>query len=248
MCKEYVLRDNEIAINRPDGTVIIMNLNAYRALAGDSDEVKALRQKVEKIKAINAEVVKAHNSCLDELNRLKEKAAAYKARIKNLQDDIDMCDEEIHKLKKDRDAFATKVGELTNENAQLREKLTAARFSQKWTREPSLVFWGTPNVPSILPKWIYITDKGEIFLNQKDIERKYNLAKDSVSALMSYKQSLLYPRDAQNHHIVKNGKTETMNVVCTCSDNIFEGRNPNKPNLTKYSAAIYKAKQEMCNR
>lgn len=245
MCKEYVLRDNEIAINRPDGTVIIMNLNAYRALAGDSDEVKALRQKIEKIKAINAEVVNAHNSCLDEKNRLKEKETAANARIKILEDNLNRCRKEISNLK---DAFATKVGELTNENAQLREKLTAARFSQKWTCEPTLVFWGTPNVPSVLPKWIYITNEGEIFFTQKDIERKYNLPKDSVSALMSSKQSLLYPRDAQNRRIMKNsaGEPKTMNVVCTCSDNIFEGRNPNKPNLIKYAAAINKAKMEMC--
>ena len=84
--------------------------------------------------------------------------------------------------------------------------------------------------------------------NSTMARRKYNLAKDSVSALMSCKQSLLYPRDDQNRHIVKNGKPETMNVVCTCSDNIFEDRNPNKPNLVKYAAAINKAKMEMCYR
>lgn len=228
MNREFVLRDNEIAINRPDGTVVIMNLNAYRELTGENDEVKTLRQKVE--------AVKAHN--------------------KHLEDVIDMQQKEIFNMKKDSeknsDLYIQKVNELTQEvealkkqNAKLNKDLYEAKKNNVANEPLKLILWGSVNFPKKTPDFIYITNKGEVFFNGAEIERKYNLAKGSVSAFFNRKQKYLYVRNSDGSYVwdSKMQAVRTVGLVYCFSREIFENGDLNKPIWERYQNAIHAAKK-----
>ena len=129
MNREFVLRDNEVAINRPDGTVIIMNLNALRELQGDSDksedfadlrkELAEAEARLERYKEANEAAVRLANDRVKMINDLKEEVATWKIRHKHMSEDRNRL---VAELEKARESSSDRVEELNKTLATVRKE------------------------------------------------------------------------------------------------------------------------------
>ena len=97
-----------------------------------------------------------------------------------------------------------------------------------------------PSFPGQMPDHLYIAHTGEVFFNQRDVEKAYNLAKGSVSAYFNDKQTALYARDPYGNRITdkQTGKDVTIGLVRRHSDMIFKNRDINRPNFDNYKLAV----------
>lgn len=229
MNREFVLRDNEVAINRPDGTVVIMNINALRELQGESDETKALKTKLAAANHMIAILQKQaldwqerHKNMSDDRNRLRNELESEQARHREISQ-----------------TYVDKIKELTDKLDKANEQIQ----SQK--RPVQMVLWGSTKVPKTIPSWLYVTSNGEVFFYGNEIEEKYNLPKGSVSSYFADKQKFLYPRDFRGVRAVDpvHGGFERLGVVRRFTNYIFENKNINKPDFSCLNASIECAKK-----
>lgn len=139
MNREFVLRDNEVAINRPDGTVIIMNLNALRELKGDSAKDKEIRElrlklteaeaRIERYNEANESAVRTANARLKMVNDLKLEVEGWKNRHKAMSEDRNRLAAELEKA---RNSSSDQVEELNKTLATVRKQRDEA-LSDKFT-------------------------------------------------------------------------------------------------------------------
>jgi len=235
MNREFVLRDNEIAINRPDGTVIIMNLNAFQELHNRLDTeaknnktkleaannlIVALQKHLAEVKMKNQEVVNLYNNQLERTNDINAKLNETLAALDEKTKQVNQLQAEVENAKK------------------------AAKNSATDKDKMHLVLWGSTNFPKVVPDFVYVTSKGEIFFSGAEIERKYNLPKGSVSAYLADKQKFLYPRDRNGVHAVDEvrGDIERLAVVRRFTNSMFKNMDLNNPDYSFISGAIQTAK------
>lgn len=251
MNREFVLRDNEVAINRPDGTVIIMNLNALRELKGDSNkdkEIADLRKelaeaiaRIERYKEANEVAVNAANNRLEKINDLKAEMDVLRKKNTDLEDKVSY----VEGLK---NGYMNKATKLEADFAALEERYESLKkkFNQgNQTPKQQLVLWGSTKVPKTIPPYLYVTSDGEIFFYGAEIEKKYNLPKGSVSAYFADKQKFLHPRDSRGVRAVDpvHGGFERLGVVRRFTNYIFENKNINKPDFNCLNTSIECAKK-----
>lgn len=249
MNREFVLRDNEIAINRPDGTVVIMNIEAYKALRDEKpnaeyqktiDNLRSLLAKRDDQLKTAKTIQAGYEFQVEKLQKKLQDAETYNkalaAKVKHAEDNIDMQQKEIFNMKKDRDLFVLKIAELTKENEALKNQ-------NKVTKQ--LVLWGSTKVPKKLPDYVYVTSNGEVFFFGAEIERKYNLPKGSVSAYFADKQKVLYPRDVNGVYAVDevSGDIKRLGVVRRFITNMFRDKDLNYPDFSYINTAIDCAKK-----
>ena len=248
MNREFVLRDNEIAINRPDGTVVIMNLEAYKALRDEKpnaeyqkiiDNLRSLLAKrddqLKTAKTIQAGYEFQTEELQKKLQKAEEEKKVLTAKVKHAEDNLDMQQKEIFNMKKDRDLFVLKIAELTKENEALKNQ-------NKVTKQ--LVLWGSTKIPKNIPDFMYVTSNGEVFFSGAEIERKYNLPKGSVSSYFADKQKFLYPRDSNGVYAVDevSGDIERLTVVRRFTNSMFKNKDLNYPDISLINEAIKTAK------
>lgn len=264
MNREFVLRDNEVAINRPDGTVIIMNLNALRELQGDSDETKTLKSKLiasgQHISALLAEQAKLRkelseaNTRIEKVKEDVEKAANdylenYLEKIKDLKAENEVLRNQLNSVLEERDEFYNENDRLTKEvcskNAQIQQ---LQQKLNQYSKQHIVLFGPTesplPSTPDQMPDHVFIAHTGEVFFSQRDVEKAYNLAKGSVSAYFNDKQTALYARDPYGNRITdkQTGKDVTIGLVRRGSHLIFKNRDINRPEFACYEMAVACAK------
>ncbi len=248
MNREFVLRDNEVAINRPDGTVIIMNLNALRELKGDSDETKTLKSKLtaagQHISVLLAEQAKLRKEVEDWKNRHKlmsDDRNRLANELRNLNDQhinrMGEVNKKVNDLNAENDRLTREVCNKHAEIQKLQQKLHQY-FNQMvlfGPTEPPI-----PSTPDQMPDHVYIAHTGEVFFSQRDVEKAYNLAKGSVSAYFNDKQTALYARDPWGNRITdkQTGKEVTIGLVRRSSNMIFKNRDINRPVWDNYEFAI----------
>ena len=248
MNREFVLRDNEVAINRPDGTVIIMNLNALRELQGEPDkdkEIADLRKKlseanvcIERYKKANEDVEKAANDYLEN----------YLEKIKDLKAQTEVLRNELDSVLKERDEFYNENDRLTKEVCNKNAEIQKMQQNLQPYKQQMVLFGPTslqfPVTPDEMPDHVYIAHTGEVFFSQRDVEKAYNLAKGSVSAYFNDKQTALYARDPYGNRITdkQTGKDVTIGLVRRNAQMIFKNRDVNRPNFENYKLAIECAK------
>ncbi len=245
MNREFVLRDNEVAINRPDGTVIIMNLNALRELKGDSNkdkEIEALRQEL-------AEAKHAAEAWKNRHELMSEKVNDLKAETEMLRNELEMQHIELEVVLKEKNEFDSENARLTREvcskNAEI---LKLQQKLDQYSKQHVVLFGPTesplPSAPAMMPDHVYIAHTGEVFFSQRDVEKAYNLAKGSVSAYFNDKQTALYARDPWGNRITDKGtgKEVTIGVVRRYANQIFKNRDINRPVFENYELAIKCAK------
>lgn len=258
MNREFVLRDNEVAINRPDGTVIIMNLNALRELQGDSDKDKEFPCpcKDKEIEALRKELVKAkfeaeawknrHKNMSEDRNRL---VAALEALRESCSDRVEELNKNLVTVRKERDEYrndnARLSQEVCNKNTEI---LMLQQKLNQYSKQHMVLFGPTdtplPSTPDEMPAHVYIAHTGEVFFSQRDVEKAYNLAKGSVSAYFNDKQTALYARDPWGNRRTnkETGKEVTIGVVRRYANQIFKNRDINRPAFENYELAIKCAK------
>lgn len=237
MNNEYILRDNEIAINRPDGTVIIMNLNAFQELRERLDTeaknnktkleaannlVVALQKRLSEVNMKNLEIVKLYNNQLERTNDVKAKLNEALAALDEKTKQVNQLQAEVENAKKAaKNPTATQdVLLLWGENTE-----TLCKYGRNGTKN-----W---------PAWVYITSDGLVFLTQASVEKHYNLPKGSVSAFLTGTQNNLFPRDKYNHKSDSN----TIAVVAAKSIDIWNLEYGDRVvNPTNYRKAIAWAK------
>ena len=212
---EFILRDNEIAINRPDGTVIIMNLNAFQELQSrlDSEEknnkakleaannlVTALQKHLAEVKMKNQELVNLYNSKLERINDLKSQLNETLVALDEKTKQVNQLQAEVENAKKAAKEPATIQEPILfwGENAE-----TIAKYGKNGTKS-----W---------PFWVYVTSDGSVFFTQASIEKKYNLPKGSVSAFLTGTQNNLFPRDKYN----RKSDDRTMALVAVKSTDLW---------------------------
>lgn len=249
MNREFVLRDNEIAINRPDGTVVIMNLEAYKALRDEKpnaeyqktiDNLRSLLAKrddqLKTARTIQAGYEFQTEELQKQLDQAKEDKKVLAAKVKHAEDNLDMQQKEIFNMKKDRDLFVLKIAELTKENEALKKQ-------NKVTNQ--LVLWGSVNIPKNIPDFMFVTSNGEVFFTEAEIERKYNLPKGSVSAYFADKQKFLYPRDCNGVRPIDptTGDFERLGVVRRFTNSMFKNKDLNNPDIALINEDIKTAIQ-----
>lgn len=248
MNREFVLRDNEVAINRPDGTVIIMNLNALRELKGDSNkdkEIADLRKKlsdanvcIERYKKANEDVEKAANDYLEN----------YLEKIKDLKAENEVLRNQLNSVLEERDEFYNENDRLTKEVCSKNAQIQQLQQNLKQYKQHIVLFGPTesplPSTPDQMPDHVFIAHTGEVFFSQRDVEKAYNLAKGSVSAYFNDKQTALYARDPYGNRITdkQTGKDVTIGLVCRGSHLIFKNRDINRPEFACYEMAVACAK------
>lgn len=262
MNREFVLRDNEVAINRPDGTVIIMNLNALRELKGDSDETKTLKSKLiasgQHISALRASLAKLRkelseaNARIERYKKANEdvvKAANnYLERINDLNAETEVLRNQLNTVLKERDEFYNENDRLTREVCSKNAQIQQLQQKLKQYLNQMVLFGPTtgplPSTPDQMPEHVYIAHTGEVFFSQRDVEKAYNLAKGSVSAYFNDKQTALYARDPYGNRITnkETGKDVTVVVVRRRSNMIFKNRDINRPDFDNYKLAVDCAK------
>lgn len=249
MNREFVLRDNEVAINRPDGTVIIMNLNALRELKGDSNkdkEIEALRQELAETKHAAEAWKNRHKLMSDDRNRL----------VSELEKAREACYDRVGELNKTLTAVRKERDEYRADNARLSQEVCSRnaeilKLQQKldqYSKQHIVLFGPTesplPSAPAMMPDYVYIAHTGEVFFSQRDVEKAYNLAKGSVSAYFNDKQTALYARDPWGNRITDKGtgKEVTIGVVRRYANQIFKNRDINRPAFENYELAVKCAK------
>lgn len=248
MNREFVLRDNEVAINRPDGTVIIMNLNALRELQGESDkdkEIADLRKelseanvRIERYKKANEDAEKAANDYLEN----------YLEKIKGLKAENEVLRNELNSVLEERNEFYNENDRLTREVCSRNAEILKLQQKLKQYLNQMVLFGPTngplPSTPDQMPEHVYIAHTGEVFFSQRDVEKAYNLAKGSVSAYFNDKQTALYARDPYGNRITDKGtgKDVTVGVVRRRSTMIFKNRDINRPDFDNYKLAVDCAK------
>ena len=249
MNREFVLRDNEVAINRPDGTVIIMNLNALRELKGDSNkdkEIADLRKelseantRIEKYKKANEDVAKSANDYLEN----------YREKIKDLKAENEVLRNELNSVLEEMDEYHNENDRLTKEVCSKNAQIQQLQQNLQQYKLQMVLFGPTesplPSTPALMPDKIYITHTGEVFFSQRDVEKAYNLAKGSVSAYFNDKQTALYARDPYGNRITnkQTGKDVTIGVVRRSAQMIFKNRDINRPDFDNYKLAVDCAKK-----
>ena len=108
MNREFVLRDNEVAFNMPDGAVIIMNLNALNALkqqeGQDSDELTAAKARIkmleDSLKMYWQQVSNDRKAAEDVLTAAKDSLAA----VRRQRDEWIMKAAELEKELEEKEA------------------------------------------------------------------------------------------------------------------------------------------------
>ncbi len=230
MNREFVLRDNEVAINRPDGTVIIMNLNALRELKGDSDETKTLKSKLtaagQHISVLLAEQAKLrkevedwknrHKNMSDERNRLAievrdlrdqytDRLGEANKKVNDLKAETEVLRNQLESVLKERDEFYNENDRLTRQVCSKNAEIQKLQQKLHQYFNQMVLFGPTenpiPSTPDQMPDHVYIAHTGEVFFSQRDVEKAYNLAKGSVSAYFNDKQTALYARDPWGNRI-----------------------------------------------
>ncbi len=125
MNREFVLRDNEVAFNMPDGAVIIMNLNALNALkqqeGEDSDELTAAQARIkmleDSLKMYRQQTVNDRKAAEDVLAAAKDSLAA----VRRQRDEWIMKAGELQKKLEEKEArFKEHCYRHRNEYAALR--------------------------------------------------------------------------------------------------------------------------------
>jgi len=173
---EYILRDGEIAVNLPNGTVTIMNINTYMDLKarmeGKSEEMKELRHQLE----LQAELLDAHREfeqkCKDERDE------AYK--------ELNAANETIKNLRKDYEDLKAK-----NQNAVLTELPLIEDYGQ------------VPSAEKPQSGNVYITDDGRVFANQFSVEKFLNLKyHGEVSEYCTFRRKSLRDKNGKDHALV----------------------------------------------
>lgn len=251
MNREFVLRDNEVAINRPDGTVVIMNLNALRELQGDSNKDKEIadlrkelaeaKARIERYKEANEVAVNAANNRLEKINDLKAEMDVLRKKNTDLEDKVSY----VEGLK---NGYMNKATKLEADFAALEERYESLKkkFNQpNQTPKQQLVLWGSTKVPKNIPNYLYVTSNGEVFFFGAEIERKYNLPKGSVYAYFNDKQKVLYPRDVNGVYAVDEvrGDIKRLGVVRRFVGDLFKNKDLNCPDFSYINAAIDCAKK-----
>jgi hypothetical protein len=246
MNREFVLRDNEVAINRPDGTVVIMNLNALRELQGDSNKDKEIadlrkdlaeaKARIERYKEANEVAVNAANNRLEKINDLKAEMDVLRKKNTDLEDKVSY----VEGLK---NGYMNKATKLEADFAALEERYESLKkkFNQpNQTPKQQLVLWGSVNIPKNIPDFMFVTSNGEVFFTEAEIERKYNLPKGSVSAYFADKQKFLYPRDCNGVRPIDptTGDFERLGVVRRFTNSMFKNKDLNNPDISFINESI----------
>ncbi len=238
MNREFVLRDNEVAINRPDGTVIIMNLNALRELQGDSDKDKEIADLRKELAEANARIERykeANDSAVRAVNARVEKINDLKVEVELLRKENDGLKTKVSYEEGLKNGYKNKVDQLQKEVNDLKAKVSPN----------SMVRWGAgTKFTKRIPDFVYVTSEGEIFLSGLAIERAYNLPKGSVSAYFTNKQERLYPRNPDGTHKVDEARGDIfrLGVVRRFTNSLFLCNDWNCPLTEDIAEAIKCAK------
>ena len=231
MNREFVLRDNEIAINQPDGTVIIMNIVAYKQMGGHVAGTP-------------------DTALLKENQELRNKIADLKSTVQSASDRISLLDNNIELLRKEnfnlkikasqeeglKNGYKNKVEQLQKEVNDLKAKASSSK----------MVLWGAgTKFTKRTPDYVYVTSTGEIFLSGLAIERAYNLPKGSVSAYFADRQERLYPRNPDGTRRVDEARGDIfrLGVIRRFTNSLFLHNDWNCPIFDAIDEAIKTAKK-----
>jgi len=191
MQREFVLRDGEIAINKPNGEVVIMNINTYADLENSLKEDTNKRDKV------------AFNLASKLLRTEYDKV------VKDLEDKVAELQETL-RIKNDSIAC---LMESEKKNVQTIQELTAKLEANKAKTKsvPDIIvrYVDAMAGPIFVPtrdcprnNMVYVTHEGKVFANQTSVESYYKLPKNSVSAYCCGRQHTLITPDGKYIGIV----------------------------------------------
>ena len=194
---EYILRDGEIAVNLPNGTVTIMNINTYMDLKArmedEQKELSDLRKRVE----FQEELLRGHREFEKKIKAERDEAivelAAAKREIGILRGEvaakngiIDELDKEKKNLRKEYEDFKAK-----NQNAVLTELPLVEDYGQ------------VPSAEKPQSGNVYITDDGRVFANQFSVEKFLNLKyHGEVSEYCNGRRVTLLDKNGNDHALV----------------------------------------------
>ena len=231
MQREFILRDGEIAFNRPDGTVVIMNTNTYLNLMKREDEPKEDHVDVylKQIAALQAALIKEKAQHKDFVEVSDRALAALRDQAKRT---IDNLHSQINEVKRERDEYAQKVqdykaaynaaadkhNKLVTDKNLLAEQLSIAKKSINDLEEKVINLKNRviPEVPrgymtadgviitgTIQPRMgLYLTSDGKLYAGQKAVEGFENIPTGAVSNFLCGRQNTL-----------RNRKGEALGVV-----------------------------------
>ena len=216
MQQEFILRDGEIAFNMPDGTVTIMNVNTYLQLQ------KALKEQEEK----------------EEGPSFFEVAVGLLLAAGAAADPEDPSDPEPENKKILTDEAFKKWARLPENEDKVNNKDEVKPAAEKVPPVPAFAIDGDnyTNGP-----FIYVASDGRLFRSAKEVEKFYNLAKNSVSSFFYNKQKYLYQGynskgrlDDRNWFVGKK-----IGLTRICSDSLWT----NVPTVGAYGLNAAQVKQ-----
>ena len=239
MNREFILRDGEIAFNRPDGTVVIMNTNTYLNLKKREEEPKednvevylkqiaALQEALIKEKALRGDCVAASNQALEDMS--KELAALRdqsKKTINNLHSHINEVEKERDEYAKELQRYETAYNDVSGQ----RDKLIADKnvlvyelgLAKKAVEDLEnrvipkrplgyMTADGVIIAGAIQPRGgLYLTSTGKLYLGQKAVEKFEKIPTGAVSSFLCGRQNTL-----------RNRKGDIIGIVEVTWNNLF---------------------------
>ena len=185
MNREFILRDGEIAFNRPDGTVVIMNIDTYLNLKKREKEPKEDNVEVylNQIAALQKALIKEkaqHEDCVAEYDQtlasMSSEILALRERHKKAVNDLYIQTGDLHKqLDEEKQAKAAYV-KAYDEVVQARNKTIEKYLSLEEKYKVLLQSYKTVSV-----QLAGMTNKAEVQQEKiKDLEKKVNDLKNGA--------------------------------------------------------------------
>ena len=243
MQREFILRDGEIAFNRPDGTVVIMNTNTYLNLMKREDEPKEDHVDVylKQIAALQAALIKEKAQHKDFVEVSDRALAALRDQAKRT---IDNLHSQINEVKRERDEYAQNLQKYKtaySEVSDQRDKLIADKnllvyelgIAKKNIKDletkvlparPTeyMTAAGVSISGTIQPRGgLYLTSDGKLYAGQSAVEASEDIPTGAVSNFLCGRQNTL-----------RNRKGEALGVVEVSWHNLF--KQPNSPDRDMY--------------